>query len=632
MINFIKMRMKVSSIKMKFTIIAILISFISFGVAAFFSTKWLVEEIENDYKEKAVLIGTHIIHDIGTAMVSHTRKGISDVLNIYQSYKDVEEVRVFNRKGDEIFSKVMSPPEARVKETLRTGESISFNKQLNKKEVSSYVIPIMNKPECHTCHGKSEPLRGALLLSLNQEQMKGYVGQQRQRFFILLGLIALTVGVATITAISRLFLKPLSLIQKGTEAIKEGNFEYQIPVLSKDEIGILAENFNHMAETLRRKNEELWEQVRFISRSQKEWQETFDGITDLIAVIDKDFNITRANRAFHEYISMPPYVEINKKCYELLGTCVRASCPHVLSIGSMKYINKEIRDENTGKVLDVSYFPYHSPEGNLLGSIFIAKDITEKKETEIRLIMNERLAALGQMASGIAHEINNPLATIAACTEGLLNRLEKDKIDSHLFGSYLRMIDEEIFRCKRITTEMLSFVRKANHERKEVNLNEVLNKTLEMISLQGRLKEVEVLRNFQKGMPKILGNEGELMQVFTSIIVNALDTMEDKGTLTLGTGTISPSPLLEKVIPPRPPLEKGGEGGFVFIRIQDTGSGIPSFLINRIFEPFFTTKSEKGGTGLGLSIVDKIIKENNGKIDVISEQGKGTVFTITLPL
>jgi signal transduction histidine kinase len=604
------MRMKVSSIRIKFAIIAMLISFISFGVAAFFSTKWLVEEIEIDYKEKAALIGTHILHDIGTTMVSHTRRGISDVLDIYQNYKDVEEVRVFNRKGDEIFSKVTGPPEARVKEALRTGESIFFNKEINKKEVTSYIIPIVNKPECHGCHAKSEDLRGALLLSLNQEQMKGYVGQQRQRFFILLGLIAITVGVATITAISRLFLKPLSLIQKGTEAIKEGNFEYQIPVSSKDEIGILTENFNHMAETLQSKTEELWKQLGFISRSQKEWQETFDSITDLIAVIDSGFNIIRANRAFYEYNSISPATEIDKKCYELLGTCIRPSCPHVLSIGNKKYINKEIRDEKTGKVLEVSYFPYYSAERNFLGTIFIAKDVTERKETEVRLIMNERLAALGQMASGIAHEINNPLATIATCTEGLLNRLEKEKV-SPIFGTYLRIIDEEVFRCKGITTDMLSFVRKANHERKEVNLNEVLNKTLEMISLQGRLKEVEILRNLHGEGPTVLGNEGELIQAFTSVIINALDAMEDHGTLS---------------------FEMGTEGDRVFIKISDTGCGIPPGLTHRIFDPFFTTKSERGGTGLGLAIAKKIIEENNGKIEVASEEGKGTSFTITLPI
>jgi signal transduction histidine kinase len=125
------------------------------------------------------------------------------------------------------------------------------------------------------------------------------------------------------------------------------------------------------------------------------------------------------------------------------------------------------------------------------------------------------------------------------------------------------------------------------------------------------LKEVVVLRDFQNGVPMVLGNEGELIQVFTSIIVNALDAMEDKGTLAFATEIA---------------------GNIVFVKICDTGPGISPGLINRIFDPFFTTKSEKGGTGLGLSIVDKIIKENNGGIDVTSEEGRGTTFTITLPI
>ena len=176
----------------------------------------------------------------------------------------------------------------------------------------------------------------------------------------------------------------------------------------------------------------------------------------------------------------------------------------------------------------------------------IWKDITEKKEAEMGLIMNERLAALGQMASGIAHEINTPLATIAACNEGLLNRVEKENIGSLLFRSYLKIIEEEIERCKKITTGMLSFVRRSDLEKKEIDVNEVLDKTIDMVSFQGRLREVEILKNVQRMMPKVLGNDGELMQVFLSIVVNALDAMKDKGTLTLETGTIPPVLPLEK--------------------------------------------------------------------------------------
>jgi two-component system NtrC family sensor kinase len=226
-------------------------------------------------------------------------------------------------------------------------------------------------------------------------------------------------------------------------------------------------------------------------------------------------------------------------------------------------------------------------------------------------MMSERLAALGEMASGIAHEINNPLATIAACTEALLNRMEKEKIGSILFENYLRIIQDEINRCKNITNNMLSFVKKRHDGKQNVEINEVLDKTLEMVNFQGRLKDVDVVRQYQDEVPMIYSNEGDLRQAFLSIIANAVDAMEGKGTLI---------------------IETGSNGNSISIKIGDTGPGIPPHLINRIFDPFFTTKSEKGGTGLGLPIADKIIKENNGKIEVASEERKGTTFTITLPI
>jgi two-component system cell cycle sensor histidine kinase/response regulator CckA len=247
----------------------------------------------------------------------------------------------------------------------------------------------------------------------------------------------------------------------------------------------------------------------------------------------------------------------------------------------------------------------------------IVRDITDEKEKEMQLIMTERLAALGQMASGIAHEINNPLATIAACAEGLLNRIRKGRPDPGLLENYLGIISEEVIRCKGITTSMLSFVRKVDYEKKEVDINEVLDKTIELIGFQGRFKEVTVTKHYGLKMT-VRGIEGELKQVFLAIIVNALDAMEDRGSLVFDTEVICPDPG-----------EKKRE--FIYIRIRDSGPGIPRELSNRIFDPFFTTKGEKGGTGLGLSIVHKIIKDHNGSVTVTSDSGAGTTFTITLP-
>jgi signal transduction histidine kinase len=608
MIPFFKTSQCFRNIKARFTLVAIAISFLSFGVAAFFSIHWLNEEIQEDYKAKAVLMGTHIAHDFGTAMISQNHQSIRETLDLYRNYEGVEELRLFNRNGEEIFFKKWNPPEARVMDSLSTGESIHFHKRFNNQEVVSYINPIRNNPECQGCHAQKEPLLGALLLSMNQKQMDYDMTQQRRRFIILFGLIAFLVGVATIAVVNRLFLRPLSFIQEGTNAIARGEFKYQIPIQSRDEIGILGEHFNLMAQALQDKNEKLLEQVRVISQSQKEWQETFDGITDLIAVIDKDFNITRSNRAFRQYFSLPLGREPDKKCYEIIGTCLQGGCPHKTAPREKEALANEITDPNTGRILQISVFPFYPPD-DFTGSIFIAKDISEKKENEMKLIMNERLAALGEMASGIVHELNNPLATISACTESLLMKVKKEKIDSSFFENYLRIMGEELERCKKISTGILSFVRRTKNDRREIDIHEVLNKVVESIDHQGRLKEVEVTRSFAKEIPRVQANEGELMQVFASITGNALDAMEDKGCLTFETGAD----------------EKG-----VFVKISDTGPGIPPESIPKIFKPFFTTKPT--GTGLGLAIVDKIIKENNGKIEVNSDPQRGTTFTVTLPL
>ncbi len=141
-----------------------------------------------------------------------------------------------------------------------------------------------------------------------------------------------------------------------------------------------------------------------------------------------------------------------------------------------------------------------------MSAVLIAKDVTEKKEDEMRSILTERLAAVGQMASGIAHEINNPLATVAICAEGLLKRVEKGQFAEGFFKNYLRIMGEEVNRCKNITAGMLSFVRKKRNGKEKVDLHEILNRTLEMISLQGRLEKVNVLKHYREesaGDPRI---------------------------------------------------------------------------------------------------------------------------------
>jgi PAS domain S-box-containing protein len=340
--------------------------------------------------------------------------------------------------------------------------------------------------------------------------------------------------------------------------------------------------------------------------SQAKYSAIVDGFDGYIYIYSEDYDIEFMNQLFIKRIG---YDAVGQKCSQVLENMgdICPWCKQNMALGN-ETARLEIHNQADKRWYYIINTPINNPDKSKSRMVII-QDITEKKENEIRLIMSERLSALGHMASGIAHEINNPLATISACADGLLNRMKKGKSDPGVLEDYLKIINEEVMRCKNITTNMLSLVRETTYEKKDVDINEVLDKTLELIGFQGRLKKVEVITNYQ-GKPVILGSEGELKQVFLSIIMNALDAMDDKGTLT---------------------LETGMEDREAFINIKDTGHGISSEDMNRIFDPFFTTKIEKGGTGLGLSISNKIIAENYGKIHVVSEQGNGTTFSITLP-
>lgn len=428
-----------------------------------------------------------------------------------------------------------------------------------------------------------------------------------------------TFGLFFITTVFIIFyarydvINPTKNLKNGVKEIADGNFNVRVDIRSRDEIGELSAAFNKMAETINERDREKDILFEKVSASQKMWQDTFDGITDLISIHDSEFNIIKANRAFAEYFGFHPREMINKKCYEIFhGTAFPIEgCPNITTLKEKRPATLEVMDPEKKKIFQISTFPFHFHEAKFHGSIHIARDITEEKEKEMRFIMSDRLAALGQMASGIAHEINNPLASIAGCAEGLLSRVKTNRFDPILFENYLKIIEEEISRCKKITTDMLSFVREKTYEKKEININENLNKTLEIIGFQGRLKGINVIKNYAKAMPVVHASEGELRQAFIAIITNALDAMQDNGTVTLETGI---------------------ENGMLFIKISDTGAGIQSEYIDRIFAPFFTTKAEKGGTGLGLSIARKIITDNKGNISVISRMGKGTTFKIALPI
>ena len=228
--------------------------------------------------------------------------------------------------------------------------------------------------------------------------------------------------------------------------------------------------------------------------------------------------------------------------------------------------------------------------------------------TQQELVHKEKLASMGQLAAGVAHEINNPLGTILLFTDTLYHEAGKD----HAWGEDLKKIIDETHRCKRIVADLLNFARQQEMLAQEVDVHKMLEQAIGSVSHQASYSHVQIVRQFAPGLPVIQADPAQLMQIFINLFNNAAEAMPQGGTITIQT---------------RPANTHA-----IAIDIIDTGCGIPEENLGKLYTPFFTTKPGGIGTGLGLSIVYGIIKMHRGQIAVTSQVGRGTTFTITLPL
>ncbi len=246
--------------------------------------------------------------------------------------------------------------------------------------------------------------------------------------------------------------------------------------------------------------------------------------------------------------------------------------------------------------------------------VLLVADVTRAKQLERQMLLTERLTTAGRLAAGVAHELNNPLATIAGCAESLTARLEEgglaDRPEFAEFRGYLTLIEEEAFRCKEITSSLLQFVREPGDRRAATDLNAVVQKTLELLSHQSRFAESRFASELAPDLPAAVINEGQFRQVFLGIASNALEAMDGRGHLTVRTRAIRDE---------------------VEVEFEDEGPGVPEEILGRIFDPFFTTKPPGQGTGLGLAIAQGIVADHAGRIEVQSRPGKGSVFRVIVP-
>ena len=347
-----------------------------------------------------------------------------------------------------------------------------------------------------------------------------------------------------------------------------------------------------------------------LKQAAEEWKRTFDSISDAISIHDREFRILRANKAFADIFHMKPSQIIGGLCYELhKGQKPHSGCPHKQTLATREPAAAEFYESNMGKYLHESTSPIFDEKGEVIATVHITRDVTEQKQQNERLMMTDRLASLGELASGAAHELNNPLTSIIGFSQLLMERETPDDIREDL-----KLIHSEAQRAVSVTNNLLSFARKHAPVRQLNRINSIIEDVLELRAHEHKLNHIDVEKHLAPNLPEIMVDYFQMQQVLMNIIINAeyfMTKAHNGGTLTITTQKDSST---------------------VRISIADDGPGIPPENLGRLFDPFFTTKEAGKGTGLGLSICHGIVTEHGGQIYVMSQLGKGATIFVELPI
>ncbi|MEJ2155201.1 MAG: PAS domain S-box protein [Desulfobacteraceae bacterium] len=349
-----------------------------------------------------------------------------------------------------------------------------------------------------------------------------------------------------------------------------------------------------------------------LRQSEQEWIDTFNTITDMVTLHDKDFNIIKANAAARRMLDIPDMERVKFKCFNRYhgkddppDNCASCQC-----IKNGRPSIFEVYEPHLGKLLEIRAIPRFDDQGQITGVLHVSRDITERKQIEDNLQRAEQMKLVGEWATALAHEIKNPLAGIKVAVEVLA-----EELDTEEDRTVVKRAVHQIKRIEMLLKSLLNFAKPPKPQPAVTDLNALLARTMAFAvkkpahrdGSQGRIK---ISRNFDADLPWISIDPIQFQQIFLNLILNATEAMPGGGQLQVTT---------------RHDISKNK----IAVEIADTGTGIEQDDLERIFQPFFTTK--KKGTGLGLAITKRLIEQHSGKISVSSAPGQGTTFCIELP-
>jgi signal transduction histidine kinase len=646
------MGMKLNNLKLstKFTLAVVFILLIFCVIFSFLLYTNLKERVVQDASEKSLIIMTQI-GAVGSYVNEVLRPRMFQILPHLDEQDDFiveamstthvrHEVMVrFNRDlKDYVYNRMSLNPlnkankadslhEEMIRSFRENAERTSWNGIVEVKGQECFVRarPVKADSGCLKCHGNPLSAPRGLVKKYGTEDGFGWKEGE------IMGVESVTIpladtlgqikGIAISTFVfgfgTLLFLfvslegaflslvgRPLARLTGIFKGIVEGTepLNQDLPVAGRDEIGELTESFNQMAMHLYNAQEDL-------KKNAETLHSIFEGISDPVALVNSDCSLEITNTAYREWVGRGISAVFTRECVS--RDCDRdAACPACFldRVFREKRPVSEYWDGGNGHFYYVHFYPVSDGAGNVVKAVHYVKDVTDKMKMEEQLRMADKLAALGQLSAGIAHEINNPLGGVRIC----FNNLIGTAMDEETRRTHVEVINSGLAKIQDIIGQLLDLSKKSALTVSNVSVNAVIERVLKLTEYLLSKREVTVLKRLSPGLPEIAVDQNKMEQVFLNIILNAVHAM-DNGR------------------PKQLTIETSSDDGYCNASFADSGPGISDTVMPHIFEPFFSTKPVGEGTGLGLSVSKSIVEQHGGRI-VVQSSAQGARFIVRLPL
>ncbi len=574
---------------LNYLVIAIMLFIIALTAIFIYSSIFLKNKIIFRTVQQIDLISELITRSAIDNMSTGHDRGKYATLLAYNNIIGIDEVGIFKLTGTEAFN---DPLGTNNSATINPARKISDNEQESFKKVItsrnnaalfdwdnmtySLYAPLMAEGACISCHKKEKRVLGVLKIKLATDSDFALLSYMRKLIWILGIIVCLPVGALLISG----------------SIIREKN---KIHAELQESSANLTKTYNKLEET------------------RHYLQMILDNSKAVIITTDTNGRIVEFNKEAEALLEYKKEEVAGKDVlmfYEnpdKIGKAIDFNTIRINEVWIPKSREVMLKSKS-GKVIHVilTMSTMIDDKARVIGTVGVGKDISEQKMLQFKLLQSEKLAGIGTLASGIAHEINNPLAGILGMAEAI-----RDENDIALIKSYSNDIIQYAINTGNIVKELSAYSRSARNEGSStIDISLIMENSLKMAKHSESFIGIDVVTDLEKDC-SVIANGGEMQQVFVNLIVNALHAMGNKGTLTIGCRR---------------------EGAFIKAAISDTGHGIPEKELPHIYDPFFTTKPAGKGTGLGLYVTYKIITKYKGTIDVESKVGGGTTFTIKFPV